>query len=160
MKRLIEIFLNNGDKITIGSRKDLQKLPDKSIVVLFNNSNYIEVIYLYVLYKLDMYLENSSYAEKTRSEYFNICFNIIPMLVQRQDHFLAGGQFYLDGVFNVIPKEIEMAHKNCVENTSSFVSGILSTTPYLNNELFPKEKLLFMKHNYGNMLKILDRLFK
>lgn len=160
MKYVSEIFLSNGDKITIGSRKDLQKLPDKSIVVLFNNTNYIEVIYLYVLYKLDMCLESNSYTEKARSEYFDICFNIIPMLVQYQNHFLTGGQFYSDGVFNVIPKEIAMTHKNCVESISSFVSGILSATPYLNNELFPKEKLLFMKHNYGNMLKILDRLFK
>ncbi|MFZ2310458.1 MAG: hypothetical protein WAW11_02850 [Patescibacteria group bacterium] len=160
MKHVSDIFINNGDKVTISSLKDLQKLPDKSIVVLFDNSNYIEVIYLYILHKLDMYLENSAYTEKAREGYFNTCFNIIPTLIQHQECFLAGGQFYSNGVSNVIPKEIEMAHKNCVKNISSFVSGILSTTPYLNNELFPKEKLLFMKHNYGNMLKILDRLFK
>lgn len=158
MKYVSELFIGNGKKITIRSLEDLQKLPDKSIVVLFNNSNYIEVIYLYVLYKLDMCLENNSHNEKERRKYFNICFGIIPTLISHQNHFLSEGQFCLDQVFDHIPKEIEEVHKNCIQMISNFFAGVLSSTPYLKSELFDHEKLLFIKHNYANMLQFLDEL--
>lgn len=156
MKYISEIFINNGSKITVNSLSDLQRLPDKSIFVLFNNSNYIEVIYLYVLCKLDMYLEENSYTNEKREKYFDACSSVIPMLVCCQNNFLAGGQLCLNGVFNTVPKEIEVYHKKSLKIIISFFSGILSTTPCLNNELFSKEKLLFIKHNYCSVLSALD----
>ncbi len=155
------IFDNKGNKITIACRQDLQKLPEKSIRLLFDNDNYIEVIYLYVLYRLDMYLDwGGKYTEEERTQYFNQCFAIIPKLIKHQEYFLTENKISLDDTFKSVPEEIWDDHKICLINTRCYFSGILSSTPYLDEARFPKEKRLSIKHNCGNLLNILEELLR
>lgn len=155
---MITLQSGDGTKINIANLKDLQMLPDKSIKVLFHNKNYIETIYLYVLYKLDMYLDHHNYAWEIRAMYFNDCFRIIPKLKKHQEDFLSGKGFCSDRAFDAVPKEIIDVHKKCIDDVCNFFGGILSTTPYLNKKIFPNKKLLLMKHNYVNMFRLLRNL--
>ncbi len=154
----ITIYGNNKTKITIAHLDDLQMLPDKSIEVLFNNKNYMETIYVYVLYKLNAYLDTHHYVWEVRALYFNGCLDIIPKLIKHQKDFLSGKDFFSDKAFDDISEEIATVHRNCLEDVCNFFSGILSTTPYLKSGLFPKKELLLMKHNYISMFQLLRNL--
>lgn len=149
------LYNKEGEEIVISCLEDLQMLPDRSIEVLINNQNYIEVIYLYILYKFDMHLEHYSFSLEERMKYFNVCFGIIPKLIKHQEIFLSRALFISDKAFDIIPKEAQTIHRSCLENTCSFFSGMLSTTPYLDRRLFPKQEFKIMKHNCVSVIKIL-----
>lgn len=149
------IHNEDGNKITVANLVDLQMLPDKSLKILFNNSNYSEVIYLYTLHRLDMYLEHTLYTKEAREDYFTLCFNIIPKLIEYQEYFLLNEDFPSGNIFDTLPREIFMAHQHCLESTCNFFRGILSATPYINHVSFPLDKLLIVKHNYSNICTLL-----
>ena len=50
-----EIKISDGERtITIKSIDDLSQLPDKSLKILFENSNYMATLYSYVIHRMDL----------------------------------------------------------------------------------------------------------
>ena len=147
---------NKSNTILINNLLDLQQLPDKTIKVMFNNSNYIVTIYLYTLSRLDLALEEKGFNLEKRTECFNKCIKLVPELIKHQEKFLSGPAFSSAKVFESIPREIIFPFKSSLTYVCTFFSGILSTTSYLDKDLFPKKDLIFMRHNYANIIEILS----
>lgn len=146
---------NKSNSILINNLLDLQKLPDKTIRVLFDNSNYIVTIYLYTLSRLDLSLEEKRFTLEKRTEYFNKCIKLVPELIKHQEKFLSGSTFSSIKIFESVPKEIIFPFKSSLTYVCTFFSGILSATPYLDSNLFPKKEINIFKHNYANIIQIL-----
>jgi len=141
--------------IKIESINDLNLLPTKSIKILFKNSQHITTVYLYVLRRIDTYLDSEDYSTDIRVKYFNMCVKNLGSLVEYEKEWLLDSSTSFVIKSEKFPRDLKKIYKESILSTCHFFSGILSTTPYLDNQLFSKEGRKMVKHNYGYMISAL-----
>ncbi len=142
--------------ITIKSVDDLCFLPDKSIKLVFDNSNYVTVLHLYIIYRVDVYLQEKGCSAKTRVKYFNMCINNLESFLEYEKEFLMNNATTFIIKPDSIPKGLKKIYRDSVIATCNFFRGILSTTSFLDKGLFPSiEDKKMVRHNYGNMISAL-----
>jgi hypothetical protein len=141
--------------IKIKSVDDLVLLPDKSIKILFNNSEYMTTLYLYVLQRIDAYLQTKEYSTDIRVKYFNMCVKNLGSLVECEKEYLLDSSKSFVIKSEKFPRNLKKIYKESILSTCHFFSGILSTTQYLDKQLFSREEKQMVRHNYGNMISVL-----
>lgn len=152
----MELKIYDDEKvITIKSVDDLPLLPDRSIGLLFNNSNYMVILYVYVLYKLDVYMQMKKYSKKTRATYFNLCVKNLDSFLEYEKEFLISNATTVVIKPEKFPKDLEKMYRDSVLSTCNFFKGMLATTSFLDKQLFSTEDKQTVRHNYGNMIATL-----
>ncbi|MFA7192467.1 MAG: hypothetical protein WC089_04190 [Candidatus Paceibacterota bacterium] len=153
----MELRINHDKKvITIKSVDDLSLLPDKSIKLLFSNSSYMTTLYLYVIYRVDVCIHAKKYSTKTRVKYYNMCVKNLESLLEFEKEFLISNSTTFVIKQEKFPKDLKNIYKDSVISTCNFFRGMLSTTPFLDKDLFPsREARQIARHNYGNMVSTL-----
>ncbi len=153
----LKIYDCNKRVIKIESIGDLGLLPDKSIKVLVNNSSYMTTLYVYILYKVDLYLQHKKYSNKTRVKYFNLCINNLSSLIEFEKEYLDHNMKTAVIKNERFPKNLEKIYRDSLISTCSFFSGILCTTTHWDKELIliSKEDKQCLRHNYGNIISFL-----
>ncbi len=150
----LKIF--DGKKcIEINNINDLYLLPDKSIKVLFENKSYMTTVYLYVMYKFDMYLESKKYSYDTRLKYYNLCLKKLDYLLEFEKEFLVNSSTKYVIEITKFPRQIEKCYSYSLVSVCNFFSGMLATTSYLDKELYSREEKQIVRHNYGNTVSTL-----
>jgi len=151
------LHMYDDDKkiIIIKSVDDLCFLPDKSIKILFNNSHYVTTIYLYVLQRINTYLELKDYSTHIRVKYFDICVKNLGSLVEYEKEYLLDSSKSFDIKSEKFPRNLKKIYKESILSTCHFFSGILSTTTYLDKKFSSWEEKQIVRHNYGNMISTL-----
>lgn len=153
----MELKINDNEKvITIKSVDDLILLPDMSIKLLFNNSNYMTTLYLYVIYRVDLCMQAKKYSTKTRVKYYNMCIKNLGSLLGYEKEFLISNATTFTIQEVKFPKDLKNIYKDSVISICNFFRGMLSTTSFLDKDLFPlRETRQIVRHNYGNMVSTL-----
>jgi hypothetical protein len=146
---------NNNNIVRITSVDDLSLLPEKSINILFNNPNHMVTLYVYVLYRIDTYLQEKNYSRKKRIRYFNTCVKNLDSLVEYENRFLTKNSTTVVIKFEKLPRNLERIYTDSLISTCSFFSGMLSTTSYLDRKIFSRKEIQTMRHNYSNMISAL-----
>lgn len=150
----IEIYTSDK-KIKITSIDDLVFLPDKSIQVIFDNRSYMTTLYAYILYRIDMYLQANNYSTRMRTEYFNLCLANLDTLIQFEKAFLENNSTKVVIKPTTFPRLLNKLYRDSVLTECNFFRGMLSTTSYLDKDLFSREDKQLARHNYGNIISTL-----